>query len=1242
MRKHLLFLLLALLPMVAMQAQTTYYNLTICGRQVSNQNANNILGDTNKSFVYDASTKTLTVKGDKSVESGNIINNGIDGLTLNIARDVTFESTGSNLMIYNQGDCSMTVKGDGKLTMSNPNGFAGCFYVQGDATLTIDNMEIDGEGQNVFWGDKSTEKLVLKNSTIHAKCTGGGFGAIFELGGGITFDNCHIALPLGAYVDMTTFMGIVQSNGQIARDVTIEPGEGVEYYPLLICGQYVNANNADDVLGDGVFSYNAATTTLTISGDCTTYEGGHLINSSIDGLVINVATDSKLHLSGHNNNIMNLQRNTTIKGDGKLEMSGEYHGFYCYASLTLEDLNLYVDGDNTCFQDGNLTIRNSTVMTTTLGNQAFDCHSIVLEDCHITRPDGGYVWGGTIYDSNSEPAWDVYIKPGEDVNPIVVYPLDICGKKVTSNNASNILGDGVFSYDAETQTLTVSGDCTYDDGYIIDSRIEGLVINIATNSTLTSENYNRDVVYLGGNTTLKGDGKLTISSEFGGFVFTSSFTLEDINIDINGNSTCFYSSRGQLIIHNSSVHAQSIERQAFDCSSIVLEDCHITLPEDGYVNGNTIYDSDGNKALEVTIEPGEDVNPTLLYDLVICGKQVTNKNAADVLRDGAFSYDAENKVLTVSGDASTDEEYVIYNKATDGCEGIDGLTIDFQKDVKFTTTGREGTYIPSYGCIRLDANTTLKGEGTLTIESSGFGILAQSSTLTIEGMTIEANCAHDGIIGKYMDPAPIQIISSNIHVKAGDSYVAFFSFSEFILEGCEITQPEGAYHSVDDYGCIVDSEGKRATEVWIKPIAVEYGLTICGTTVTSENAADVLGDGAFRYDNGTKTLYVKGDASTTGYKNVISNRNGLNGLTIYVANDVTLSADINVIEAAYSNSATITGPGKLTLKSEDGGGIYCSTSTVTIDDMDIDITGCDGFRGNGAATSGNNFVVRNSRVYINAQECATANIGLTLEGCAIRTPEGGRVENGHIVDSQGNVALEALIEPVVETYDLWICGVDVTSRNADDVLGDGAFSYDAENKVLTVSGDIPYYSDSGIISNIEDLTVNVTQNVKMSTGFATIIFYNNATLTGTDSLTLHSDTDCGIYIYKATLTIDNLNIEADGKWGLAGYPYKEYLIVRNSNIHAKGTEAAFCDFNSITLEGCSVTLPEGGYVDGGNIVDSEGNVAKEATISTGAVTIEGLAADSNKNTARYNLAGQRVGRDYKGIVIEGGKKTLVK
>ena len=67
------------------------------------------------------------------------------------------------------------------------------------------------------------------------------------------------------------------------------------------------------------------------------------------------------------------------------------------------------------------------------------------------------------------------------------YWLYLCGTKVTSDNAADILGDGVFSYDAETNTLTISGDIEYNPKIpttLLKNEIKDLTIFVEKDSTL--------------------------------------------------------------------------------------------------------------------------------------------------------------------------------------------------------------------------------------------------------------------------------------------------------------------------------------------------------------------------------------------------------------------------------------------------------------------------------------------------------------------------------------------------------------------------------------------------------------------------------------------------------------------------------------------------------------------------------------------------------------------------------------
>lgn len=69
--------------------------------------------------------------------------------------------------------------------------------------------------------------------------------------------------------------------------------------------------------------------------------------------------------------------------------------------------------------------------------------------------------------------------------PADAYTLWVCGTQVTGSNSRDILGDGVWSYDDATRTLTVMKDATYNitnDGFIEDwagsSTSEPLLVNV--------------------------------------------------------------------------------------------------------------------------------------------------------------------------------------------------------------------------------------------------------------------------------------------------------------------------------------------------------------------------------------------------------------------------------------------------------------------------------------------------------------------------------------------------------------------------------------------------------------------------------------------------------------------------------------------------------------------------------------------------------------------------------------------
>ena len=60
------------------------------------------------------------------------------------------------------------------------------------------------------------------------------------------------------------------------------------------------------------------------------------------------------------------------------------------------------------------------------------------------------------------------------------------------------------------------------------------------------------------------------------------------------------------------------------------------------------------------------------------------------------------------------------------------------------------------------------------------------------------------------------------------------------------------------------------------------------------------------------------------------------------------------------------------------------------------------------------------------------------------------------------------------------------------------------------------------------------------------------------------------------------------------------MLIRNSTIKAVTTSSSYsaiCDFTGgITLEGCKITKPVGGKIQGGDIVNADGSVTQEIVI----------------------------------------------
>ena len=134
------------------------------------------------------------------------------------------------------------------------------------------------------------------------------------------------------------------------------------------------------------------------------------------------------------------------------------------------------------------------------------------------------------------------------------YELAVNGKRVTSANATNILGDGKASYDAVTQTLTLSGDISATDNAV---NPFGEQITVDGNSTLTLTDGQKELyaglcgtktinVAAGADITLDAFG---YGISYAGADISGNVTIRNVDFGVTSGGATIKSG-GKLIIQN--------------------------------------------------------------------------------------------------------------------------------------------------------------------------------------------------------------------------------------------------------------------------------------------------------------------------------------------------------------------------------------------------------------------------------------------------------------------------------------------------------------------------------------------------------------------------------------------------------------------------------------------------------------------------------------------------------------------
>ena len=571
-----------------------------------------------------------------------------------------------------------------------------------------------------------------------------------------------------------------------------------ERYYLNIAGTYVTSANADDVLGDGVFSYDPGSQVLTVNGDCT-FAGDDIIhNFGVKGLIINVAGDSVLHGSVAGS-CLDLYTNTYITGKGKLTLiHDDYAGISSWYNTTIEIVNADIDVSAKTYavyffndSDGKLKVTDSKLNlhggTAAIYNFQ---QGVLLSGCSITTPTGYKISGGTVYESNgTTKAKDVVISPEE-------YNLTIAGVKVTSQNRHNILagtaqGDGGFQYNPSTNTLIVSKSIM-SSNTIISSKISGLTIELKGDISFAGNT----VLYTEGVSTTITGGSLDCNSTKDyplNIAYAGTLTLKDTfvtgSMTGNGHNT-------KLVIDNSDVVADN-GIVNFNGGITLKNGIRVVTPENAIV-GTSVFENDGTtKATDVYI--GGD------YDLWIKGEQVKNINASDILGDGVLKYDAGTKTLTINGNVTNNNGYVIESY-------IDGLKVNVTGDSVINSGGHG---------VQFCGDTEITGSGKLTVDVSFMAIYVnKGAELTIKDADITAG----GKYGITANPQGETLKIINSKVNTTGSYGGGISdFAGITVEDCYIVMPKDAEIKK---GSICESDGTKAKSVLIDTVNHDMPVSV--------------------------------------------------------------------------------------------------------------------------------------------------------------------------------------------------------------------------------------------------------------------------------------------------------------------------------------------------------------------------------------------------------------------------------
>ena len=847
------FLTLLLMLMTVSWAGAASYQLWIAGIQVTDNNKNNITGYGIESAYswdgkvsYDPTSKTLTLENICIKSHNDIgIRNEISGVTIwlkgryNEVQDQWHTSMDGIVSVGN-----LTFDGEGILKVWGSMGI----YIRpntGDVTIDGDaRVEVSGQDHSAIGTDyNSTGSLVVKGRKAMLMATS--YSSPHDISGFkdlVLQDGITINRPTGVEYNTSTYclrdgnsnvgngttvvigkqIAINATNfpnAELRRAVTEEDADNSGYldrdenYTLERLS--LEGNQVDDVTGLNLLwdvkwieAYQLAVEGITFSNntllETINFIGGNLEYLEVDNCLYLQSISAQHHklsymdLSSNKHLVyVSLNNNALITFIPPTSMPKDFRSDISLYGNKLNSSKMHTIVNKLMTYDNEPEKHSFNVISSLDGDN--EQNQITAEDLaalktkhwtpnHVCMEKGQRVWKE--YEGYKE--YDLWVGDNQ---------------KVTEANQNDIFGDGGgMMYNPTTKTLSLMNDYNFGTNGI-ENYIDGLTIKCVDNSTLDCQS---DAIDLYANTTITGNHQLTVKSKVGVGIFVDegkNLTIDNAKLEMSAQMPCILGATTtgsqKLNIKDSNIEAHSnsssVAISGFP-AGITFEGCAITEPPGGYVKDGNIVDKDGNWAYDVKIQKASE-----FYPVYVCGQQLNNLNAADILGDGTVSYDPETTTLTLNNANFSSEERGIEIREF-------GYKLNIVGNNRITSVDNNPIYV--------GYDMRMVGNGSLTVESTNSAAinLFWGGLGIQDGVQLTAIGGTHGIMGyntPYGNAGEVHVLSKDVVVKATGAQGSIVYLGQLVLkDGTAITQPEGAVFDETSGNICIDGE-TVSTEVVI-------------------------------------------------------------------------------------------------------------------------------------------------------------------------------------------------------------------------------------------------------------------------------------------------------------------------------------------------------------------------------------------------------------------------------------------